>query len=65
MKKAQEKARRETEKRDSMWGRIAKGVDDAMGAETPGNIESHHIDYIVKAILDCALPKAQLVEETS
>ncbi len=65
VKKSQEKAQREAEKRDLMWGRIAKAVDDAIGAEVPRNIETHNIDHIVKAILDYAPPKAQLVEETS
>lgn len=55
---SQEHARKETEIRDSMWGRIAKAVDDAMEAEASEQIERHHIDHIVKAILECALPKS-------
>lgn len=44
-----------------MWSRIAKAVDNAMEAELPGSIESHHVEYIVNAILDCALLLKQLV----
>ncbi len=65
VRKAQENVRFEIEKKDVMWGRIAKAVDDAMGIDTPGDIEAHHINHIMNAILDCALPKAQLVEKTS
>ena len=65
VRKAKEKARLETEKRETMWRRIAKAVDDAMEVETPGDIEAHNIDHIVNAILDYALAKAQLVEKTS
>lgn len=62
--KAQEKTRKEAEMKNAMWGRIAKAVDEAMEAEAPGNIESHHIEHIVNAILDCALPSQQQVDET-
>ena len=48
-----------------MWGRIAKAVDEAMEAEPPGNIESHHVEHIVNAILDCALPFQQQVDKTN
>ncbi len=48
-----------------MWGLIAKAVDDAIGVETSGDIEGNHIHHIMNAILDFALPKAQLVEKTS
>ena len=65
VRKEQEKVRLETEKRDAMWRRIAKAVDDAIGVETPGDIEAHNINHIVNAILDFALLKAQLVEKTS
>ena len=65
VRKAQEKVRLEIAKKDIMWGRIAKAVDDAMGIDTPGDIEAHHINHIMNAILDFALPKAQLVEKTS
>ena len=54
---AQEQARKEAERRDSMWGRIAKAVDSAIEAEAPEQIERRHIDHIVNAILECALPK--------
>lgn len=61
--KAQERTRKETEMKNVMWGRIAKAVDEAMEAvdeameaEPPGNIESHRVQHIVNAILDCALP---------
>ena len=40
-----------------MWGRIAKIVDDAMEAKAPEQIEKRHINHIVNAILECALPK--------
>lgn len=46
-----------------MWGWIAKAVDKAIETEVPGNIESHHIEHIVNAILDCALPLQQQVDE--
>ena len=54
--KAQERTRKETEVKNAIWGRIAKAIDEAMEAEPPGNIESHHVEHIVNAILDCALP---------
>lgn len=43
VREAQEQARKEAERRDSMWGRIAKAVDDAMEAEAPEQIERQHI----------------------
>lgn len=39
-----------------MWGQIAKAVDEAMEAKASENIESHHIEHIINAILDYALP---------
>lgn len=57
VQEAQEQARKEAVRRDSMWGRIAKAVDDAMEVEAPEQIERRHIDHIVNAILECALPK--------
>lgn len=48
-----------------MWGRIAKAVDDAMEAEAPEQIERQHIDHIVNAILECALPKLPPAKKTS
>lgn len=48
-----------------MWGRIAKAVDEAMEAEPPGNIESHHVQHIVNVILDCALPFQQRIDKTN
>lgn len=48
-----------------MWGRIAKAVDDAMEAESPKQIERYHIDHIVKAILECALPKLPCIQKPS
>ncbi len=65
MRKAKEKVRLEIEKRDAIWRRIANVVEDAIGVETPGDIEAHDINHIVNAILDFALPKARLVEKTS
>lgn len=44
-----------------MWSRIAKVVDDVMEAELPRSIESHRVEHIINAILDCALPLEQLV----
>lgn len=61
--KAQQQARKETEIRDSIWVRIAKAVDDAMEAEASEQIERHKIDHIVKAILECALPKPPRAEK--
>lgn len=52
-------------KRDSLWGRVAKAVDDAMEAESPEQIERHHIDHILKAILECALPKLPCIQKPS
>lgn len=57
IQKAQKQARKEAEIRDSMWGQIAKAVDDAMEAKASEHIGRHHIEHIVKAILECALPK--------
>lgn len=57
VQEAQEQARKEAVRRDSMWGRIANAVDDAMRAEAPEQIETRHIDHIVNAILECPLPK--------
>lgn len=51
--------------KNAMWSRIAKAVDDAMEAELPGNIESHHVEHVVNAILDCALPFQQRVDEAN
>ena len=56
---AQESARAEAKEKDEMWGRIAKAVDVAMAAETPGKIEGYQIKHIVNAILDYALAKPQ------
>lgn len=39
-----------------MWARIAKALDDAMEADAFEQIQRHHIDHIVKAVLECALP---------
>lgn len=47
-----------------MWGRIAKAVDTPMVAESPGKIQQKQVDYMLKAILDCALPKG-LMEKLS
>lgn len=55
--KEQEKVRLATKERDKMWGRIAKAVDIAMAAEAPGKIQQKQVDYILKAIMDCALPE--------
>lgn len=65
VQKAQEQARKEVELKNSMCGRIAKAVDDAMEAEAPGTIEDHQIQHIVSAILDCALPRPVLLEKIS
>lgn len=65
VQKAQEQARKKAEVRDSMWGRIAKAVDDAMEAEAPEQIERQYINYIVNAILECALPKLPLAKKPS
>ncbi len=54
---AQEQAQKEAERRDSMWGRIAKAVDNAIEAEAPEQIERQQINHFVNAILECALPK--------
>ena len=62
---AQEGTRKETEMKNAIWGRIAKAVDKAMEAEPPGNIESHHVEHIVNAILDCALPFQQRVDKAN
>lgn len=56
---AQEKIRAKTEKTDAMWAPIAKAVDVAMATEAPGEIKQHQIDYILKAIMVCALPQMQ------
>lgn len=48
-----------------MWGRIGKAVDEAMETEPPSNIESYHVEYIVNAILDFALPFQQRVDKTN
>lgn len=42
---------------NAMWEGIAKAIDNAMGAEAPGDIKAEQIEHIVNAILDCALPK--------
>ncbi len=63
--KTQERTRKETEVKNAMWGRIAKALDEAMEAERPGNIESHHVEYIVNAILDFALLFQQRVDKTN
>lgn len=65
VQEAQEQARKEAVRRDSMWGRIAKAVDDAMEVEAPEQIERQHIDHIVNAILECALPKLHLAKKPS
>ena len=36
-----------------------------MEAEPLGNIENHHVEHIVNAILDCALPFQQRVDKTN
>ena len=51
--------------KNAIWGRIAKAVDKAMAAKPPGNIESHHVEHIVNAILDYALPFQQQVDKTN
>lgn len=56
---AQEKTRIEAKKNDEMWGRIAKAVDVAMAAETPGRIDRDQVKHIINAILECASPKPQ------
>ncbi len=56
---AQGKAREEAQKTDAMWARIAKAVDSAMAAEAPGEIKQHQVDYILNAIMACALSKMQ------
>lgn len=65
VQEAQEQARKEAVRRDSMWGRIAKAVDDAMEVEAPEQIERQHIDHIVNAILECALPKLHPAKKPS
>ena len=62
---AQEQARKEAKRRDSMWGQIGKAIDDAIEAEAPEQIERRHIDHIVNAILECALPKLPLAKKPS
>lgn len=57
--KTQERTRKETEMKNAMWGQIAKAVDEAIEVEPPGNIESHHVEQIVNAILDYAFPCQQ------
>lgn len=42
--------------KNTMWGQITKAVDKAMEANLSSNIESHHVKYMVNAILDYALP---------
>lgn len=54
---AQERTRKETEKKNAMWGRISKAVDEAMEAKPPGNIEN--------TFLDCALPFQQRVDKAN
>ncbi len=56
---AQEKIRAKTEKTDAMWAPIAKAVDVAMATAAPGEIKQHQIEYILKAIMVCALPQMQ------
>ena len=56
---AQEKARMEAKENDEMWGRIAKAVDIAMEAETPGRIDRDQVKHIINAILECASLKPQ------
>lgn len=58
--RAQEKVHIETKEKDKMWRRITKAVNMAMSAKIPEKIEDYQIEHIVKAILDCALPKTQL-----
>ena len=62
---AQEQARKEAERRGSMWGRIAKAVDGAMEAKAPEQIERQHMDHIVNAILECALLKLPSAKKPS
>lgn len=64
MFKEQVKVRAVAKERDEMWGLIAKAVDTAMVAESPGKIQQKQVNYILKAILDCALPEG-LVEKPS
>ena len=56
---AQEKAQIEAKENDEMRGRIAKAVDVAMAAETPGRIDQDQVKHIINAILECASPKPQ------
>lgn len=61
---AQEKVRIEAKENDEMWGRIAKAVDVAMAAETPGRIDRDQVKHIINAILECASPKPQWKSST-
>lgn len=63
--KAQERTRKETEMKNAMWGRIAKAVDEAIEVEPLGNIESHHVEHIVNAILYYTLLYWQKVDKTN
>ena len=61
---AQEKARIEAKKNNEMWGKIAKAVDVAMAAKTPGQIDRDQVKQIINAILECASPKPQWKSST-
>lgn len=56
---AQGKARAEAKKPDAMWAQISKAVDSAIAADAQGEIKQHQVDYILNAIMACALPKLQ------
>ncbi len=56
---AQEKTRIETKDNDEIWRRIAKAVDIAMEAETPGRIDRDQVKLIINAILECVSSKPQ------
>ena len=61
---AQEKARIEAKENEEMWGRIAKAVDVAIAAETPGRIDRDQVKHIINTILEYASPKPQWKSST-
>ena len=64
VKRGQEKPRRKVEERDAIWSRIAKDVDNVIKAEASVGVKTYQVEYIVNAILECALLKPQLNNET-